>query len=45
MKFLQFVLIIRLLVGALVNKKNKSDHHTVEVMNEKIFHPAEFDLR
>lgn len=44
MKFLLIILAIRLLVGVLT-KKNKSDQNNVELMNENILHPAEFDLR
>lgn len=45
MKFLMFVLITRFVFELVSNKKNKTHLSEADMMNEKIFHPAEFNLR
>jgi len=45
MKFLMIVLAIRL-VGEMISMKKKDNkNRKVNAINEKIFHPAEFNLR
>ena len=45
MKFLLIVLIIRFLVEAITKKDKNAMEEVGEVMNEKIYHPSEFQLR
>jgi hypothetical protein len=45
MKFLMFVLITRFVIELVSNKKNRTQVNDADVMNEKIFHPAEYNLR
>jgi hypothetical protein len=45
MKFLIFVLITRFVIELVSNKKDKPHVSEADVMNEKIRHPAEFNLR
>jgi hypothetical protein len=45
MKFLMFVLFTHFVIELVSNKKNKTHVNEAEAMNEKIYHPAEFNLR
>ena len=45
MKFLMIVLFIRFVIGLVSNKENKIRERKPIVMNDKVYHPAEFDLR
>lgn len=45
MKFLMFVLITRFVIELVSNKKGGTHVNDADVMNERILHPAEFNLR
>ena len=45
MKLLMFVLITRFVIELVSNKNGRTHVGEVDVMNEKILHPAEFNLR
>jgi hypothetical protein len=45
MKFLLVVLLIRLVVSWLVGKQDTGNTNEVELMDNDIRHPAEFELR
>lgn len=45
MKVLMFVLITRFVIELVGNKKDKTHVSEADVMNKKILHPAEFNLR
>ena len=45
MKFLMFALITRFVIELVSNKKDRAHVSESDVMNEKVRHPAEFNLR